>query len=375
MLRAARVAHPATSASARPAPLRVPSPTARLPAPLVRAAPPSLGPLSVASAGRNGGAAQLALPTLSAHLAERALCGRESPSDLAHEAPLLHGFSAVPTRRNGAQWPPLFGASVSLALRPRASLGDGISRGRSCSGWLPRRGFSSSDSAEGSATYENPVPPTPTPALEPPKKPEARVIKSLPFVDRDEEAFEIAWRTIHNVFMARTGDKRKVTLVTAGQLYGAGKTLMGENAVARVAEKTTAGTALRRRIAEELKARTGLSQQETEDLVNEYANAVTVFIDLKDVVVSGAQNMEGLLIRELRKRLGDCAEIKDKDAWDRLTADGANRFETIVDTFKQQSGRNVFIHIDEVGPVSVCLVHCLIVAGGRAGWEQVCALL
>ena len=117
MLRAARVArgsHPATPASTKPAPLRVPSPTARPPA-VVRAVPSSPGPLSVASCPYSS-AAQLALPMFSGRL-ERALCRREPLDNLACKAHLVRDFSADPARLNGAQRSLLSGAPVPLALR------------------------------------------------------------------------------------------------------------------------------------------------------------------------------------------------------------------------------------------------------------------
>lgn len=137
MLRAARVArgpHPATPANATPAPLRLPSRAARAPA-----APSSHVPLSVASPGRIRGAAQLALPCTFSEHSER---GRK-PLDLE--------FSVDAARHNnGAKRAHLVGASSApLALRPRALLGDEISRSAN---QLPRRGFSSSDSVASAKT-------------------------------------------------------------------------------------------------------------------------------------------------------------------------------------------------------------------------------
>ena len=83
----------------------------------------------------------------------------------------------------------------------------------------------------GGIIISSPVrPPSKKPEQPPPLSSSARTIGALALVDRDDEAYQLARSNI--------GNKRDVTdhptLVTAGQLYGAGKSQMGRHAVERV---------------------------------------------------------------------------------------------------------------------------------------------
>lgn len=336
-MRAARVARGSfrpAPASARPAPTLVPSPAARPPAVLFLES--SFRSLSVA--GDTGSDPQLARPMFSVRL-ERALSGRESLADLASKVHLMRSFSAAsPARRDGAR-SLLCGAPMRLAPRFGDRIGllghdlglPGCSPGAAHASWVcPRRSLSTASK----------VPRATEPAALP--SIDQRKIVDMPFVDRDEEAFELAMHNIENAFYAGKKKGMKPTLVSSSQLFGAGKSAMGANAVARV----RGSKELRERLVTSLKPSLSIDHQTAVQLVEDYANAVTVVIDLgQQFGTQHARTLGALLARQLHSALEQ--QVQDKNAWAKLDP-LVTSSEALLHEFHKQISRNVFIHFDEV---------------------------
>jgi hypothetical protein len=92
-------------------------------------------------------------------------------------------------------------------------------------------------------------------------------IPQLAFINREEEAFLIAFNCLHNATKAVSG---KFVLVTSGQMYGSGKTEMGKNATKALKENVL-------RVSR-------LARVYTEDSVKNYINSEYVLVDFSYLV-------------------------------------------------------------------------------------------
>lgn len=249
----------------------------------------------------------------------------------------MRGFSATPARCDGAQRSLLYGASMSLAPRFGDQIGNDVGQQLSAKSpwWPPRRSLSTASK----------VAPATEPVILPDITKRELLASGMPFVDRDDEAIEIANHNISNVYFARTKEIEKPTLVSSSQLFGAGKTAMGANAVARVHNSEV----LRKRLVTLLKEILGAKNEATlQQLVDDYANAVTVMIDLSQPhATPHVQSLNAFLVCQLHSTLGQHPKLKDKDAWAKLDP-RVTFFSSLLQEFHEQTGRNVFIHIDEV---------------------------
>jgi hypothetical protein len=176
--------------------------------------------------------------------------------------------------------------------------------------------------------------------------PKDRTIGALAFVNRDKEALQIAFVNIINKIT-----QQHRTLPSTGQLFGSGKTEMGQHTVARV----LVSDELQQKLLEECgKGRT--------DLVKDYVNAVTVSVSFMDYEPSGNTTLTHFLTFALYNSIRLGAETKDlkigntdkslAESWPKIEEkDFPSVFPnlaSVCDKFIKETGRSLFIHWDEV---------------------------
>ena len=181
--------------------------------------------------------------------------------------------------------------------------------------------YATSGSSSPAATHVNP---TPLPLAS-----EGRAIKKLAFVDRDQEAYTIALANIRN----KTNIDKPV-LVTAGQLYGAGKTEMGRRAVERV------------RISKELQRKLAEEGKQTAADVEDYVRAASVTVDLSHYPPGSFNALEDYLAKALYDSI--CLSDHVPTGWPKTFPKWDLPLRGVVDLFVQLTGRSLFIHWDEV---------------------------
>lgn len=199
--------------------------------------------------------------------------------------------------------------------------------------------------AELPAAFSSPVRTLPKKAQErkAPLQRSLRTIGALAFVDRDDEAFLVALVNLRN---KRASVSEQPVLVTAGQLYGAGKSQMGKHAVARVRETRGQEGGVWSRL---------LDAQEDDADVMDYAKAVTVSVDLRNYSPSGLLRLDVYLgyalyeaIRALQSSLSGTGKLLI--SWPALDRSNfTSGIDEVVRRFIQETmGRSIFIHWDEV---------------------------
>ncbi len=156
----------------------------------------------------------------------------------------------------------------------------------------------------------------------------------MAFVDRDTEAYRIASANLCNKCLDTS---EPPTLVTAGQLYGAGKTQMGMHAVARVHESQ----AIRNRL---------MSDGEEAAAVEDYVNAVTVLVDISTCASSELSDFDVYLGYALFQSIRGGRKSHSLVAWpDIFPKDFTYGVHTVCKMFIAEAKRSIFIHWDEVG--------------------------
>lgn len=159
-----------------------------------------------------------------------------------------------------------------------------------------------------------------------------RSISSLAFVHRDEEAVAIAAANLRNKYPgATTGD---YTLVTAGQLNGAGKSQMGLHAVECIREKPE----LRERL---------FAQGFSTKAVADYASAETVVVDLRMHEPDGI--FPTYLSHALYTSLRNTSSSPTVRSWPALAQqDFRYTSVEVVWSYIESANRSLFIHWDQV---------------------------
>lgn len=164
-------------------------------------------------------------------------------------------------------------------------------------------------------------------------------------MDRDTEAFQLARYNLHN--------KRNVTehptLVTAGQLYGAGKSQLGRHAVERVANSRDAPDGVWAKLLAD-----GIREEDVKD----YAKAITVVVDLKRCSPSNFVKLDVFLghalYKSIRKQANNYTQWPDLPA-----ANFPFRLTDVVENWRHDTNRSLFIHFDEVCGSRESLLHLL----------------
>lgn len=158
------------------------------------------------------------------------------------------------------------------------------------------------------------------------------ITENLYFVDRDDEVYQVAVANLKNQTTSTLAHK---TLVVAAQMFGAGKTELGKNAVARAA--------LQRHRLKAFPA----------NIVEAYLGAVTVSFRLDNYRPPAGLTLDGYLASLLCKAITAAATKNQSDEWaqkalavDWSTALGSA--EEVVSTFLASTNRGIFLHFDEV---------------------------
>jgi len=205
----------------------------------------------------------------------------------------------------------------------------------------PYRGALFGTPAAGRLVAERPIIGSPVRPLSkrseqlPPQDPSSRSIGALAFVDRDTEAYQLARYNLRN--------KRNVTehptLVTAGQLYGAGKSQLGRHAVERVANSRGIQGGVWAKLIKD-----GIREEDVKD----YAKAITVVVDLTN-------NNDASFFPKLSRFLGfalynSIRELQEpRLGWQAIDpCDFKLSLAGVVNRWLLATNRSVFIHFDEV---------------------------
>ncbi len=120
---------------------------------------------------------------------------------------------------------------------------------------------------------------------------------------------------------------------------------MAAYAVARV----HAPPELRARLVAKLRTKLrcgGADEATLQQLVEDHANAVTIDLQQRRGIPHD-RTLSAVLVCQLHWALGQQPELKDKDAWAELYL-RITFIAPLVAEFCRQTGRNVFIHVDEV---------------------------
>lgn len=166
----------------------------------------------------------------------------------------------------------------------------------------------------------------------------SRAIGALAFVDRDSEAYTIALANLRN--KKRRADKP--TLVTAGQLYGAGKSKMGEHAVDRI------------RVTKELQLKLVKEGKQEASDVEDYANAVSITVDLSKYSADTFSTLEMYLAYALYASIRKSEKHKPA-GWPVEVPSFAEPLAGVAELFIKLSERSLFIHWDEVFYIWDCV--------------------
>ena len=188
---------------------------------------------------------------------------------------------------------------------------------------------------------------------------------ALVFVNRRLEAFTIAEVNIRNKVLRQS---EHPTLVTAGQMFGAGKSELGVHAVARAGED-----GVKKRL---------LKAFANHDAVNDYLTATTVRVDLDSLGYLGTgmpsvTQFAGAMLWESLSAQG--FELGPLPSPSPLLPDVVKRYQEACVQAGRPSG--LFIHWDEVSEIHLLCVLSLspsrssrpsdgVCTGGRAGGTQ-----
>ncbi len=157
-------------------------------------------------------------------------------------------------------------------------------------------------------------------------------------MDRDVEAFQIARANLRNKCQTTS---EHPTLVTAGQLYGAGKTQMGMHAVACVRASQEEENGIWSRLVSD-----GKNQAAVED----YANAVTVLVDLSIHSPDELSNFSIYLGFALYQSIRTGEESNKLLKWPYIAPyDFKHGVNSVYQLFIEETKHSIFIHWDEVG--------------------------
>ncbi len=157
------------------------------------------------------------------------------------------------------------------------------------------------------------------------------ITESLYFVDRDDEAYQVAVVNLKN----QTAGKAHRTLVVAAQMFGAGKTELGKNAVARAA--------LQRHRLKAFPA----------DVVEAYLGAVTVSFRLDEYQPEDGQTFAKYIASVLRDAITETARENPSEEWAQKAlaihwSKVPLKAKAVVSAFQASTGRGLFLHFDEV---------------------------
>lgn len=173
-------------------------------------------------------------------------------------------------------------------------------------------------------------------------------IPALAFVGRAEEAFTIAEININNKVIAASLIREHPTLVNAAQMFGAGKTQMGIQAVARA-------------MRNDVQTRLRTVFRSRDDLVTAYLSSVVITVGLHEGAASrcAQQNPAAPFPAVLHATVtAEAATRKDSseatESWAKEIlkspkwASVSHDFNSICNTFYDVTKRWLFVHWDEV---------------------------
>ena len=177
--------------------------------------------------------------------------------------------------------------------------------------------------------------------------------KSMPFVNRQYELFQLLCENIDAILMLLDGpvkNFRRLNVCFSAQMFGAGKTTLGDNFLSQINSE-----------AFEVYAREMISNRshnEQKDWLAEWQRAKRarqLYVD-----VGGRRTVDGVL--DAIQKKGNIATLQSSE-------DSVNRFADLVLTIaSQEPDRALFVHIDELGELGN--VVSLIRNGVRATWQR-----
>ena len=177
--------------------------------------------------------------------------------------------------------------------------------------------------------------------------------KSMPFVNRQYELFQLLCENIDAILMLLDGEVenfRPLRVCFSAQMFGAGKTTLGKNFLSQIKSK-----------AFEVYAREMISkrsQKKQKDWLAEWQRAKgarQLYVD-----VGGRRTVDGVL--DAIQKKGNIATLQSSE-------DSVNRFADLVLTIaSQEPDRALFVHIDELGELGNDV--SLIRNGVRATWQR-----